>query len=197
MGCTCSKARNALDDNLNEIIEDAKISHITPEEYLQIIKKAIKTKKDLNDKFNFQTEIVEVALKSTNLFVQITYLKNTLINISDDMAKSLLVFSLLFLSKYTLLNNLKKPFSELFTLIKNEIKPMENFPNENNIFLLKKIIEFYATLVSKHLLDVYIFSLSDIKKDVREMISEYNYIYSSETIRIVTEKLFDKYISSN
>ncbi len=108
MGCTCSKGRNAIEENLNEIIEDARISHIYPEEYLLIIKKAINSKKDLNDKFNFQTEIIEIALKSTNLFLKLTYLKSTLVNLTDENAKGLLTLALLFLCKFNSMENLKK-----------------------------------------------------------------------------------------
>lgn len=193
MGCTCSKGRNAIDESLNEIIEDAKLSHIFPEEYLQIIKKAVKSKKDLNDKFNFQTEIIEVALKSTNLFLQITFLKNTLVNLTEERAKSLLTLSLLFLCKFNSLENLKKNFAELFSLIKNQIQGLEDIPNKNNFCLLQKIIEFYATLVSKHLLDVYVFSLSEVKREQKEQISEYNLIFGSEAIRLFTESLFEPY----
>jgi hypothetical protein len=193
MGCTCSKSRNSFDESLNNIIEDTRIYHIYPEEYLNIIKKAIKSKKDLNDKFNFQTEIIEVAMKSTNLYIEITYLKNTLTNLPEEKAKCFLTFSLLFLCKFSSLENLKKNFAELFPLIKNQIKGLEEIPNKNNFFLVQKIIELYATLVSKHLLDVYAFSLTEVKKEQKELINEYKHIFGSETIRIFVENLFEPY----
>jgi len=193
MGCTCSKGRNSLDESLNEIIEDAKISQMTTEEYINLIKKALKSKKDLNDKLNFQTEIMEVSLRPISLFIQITYLKNTLLNLPDSMSNCLLIFALLFLCKFKNLENLKKNYSELFNLIKNQIKGLENFSSKNNISLVKKIIEFYATLISKHLLDVYVFSLAEAKNQQKEIYNEYNYMFSPICIKLYTNNLFERY----
>ncbi len=58
-------------------------------------------------------------------------------------------------------------------------------------------MEFYTTLISKYLLDVYVFSLSDITPDKREIISECNYIFSQECIKIYTDNLFERYSSTD
>jgi len=192
MGCTCSKGKNALDDNLNEIIEDAKISNIYPEEYLLIIKKAIRNKKNLNDKFIFNSEILEVALKSTNLFTQGTYLKILLINFTEKMAKCSILFSLLFLCKFKCLNTLKKNFSELFNLIRNKIEGLEDYLNINDYYLTKQIIDFYARFVSRLLLDVYVFNLPNFNEQ-KGQINDYCDVFSNETLKMYIESLFEKY----
>ncbi len=59
--------------------------------------------------------------------------------------------------------------------------------------MFQKLLEFYAKLVSKHLLDVYDFSLIEVRREQKEEISEYNLIFGSETIKLFTENLFESY----
>jgi len=194
MGCPCLKPKNILDENLNEILDDCRITYLSPEQYFKIIEIAVKSKKDLNEKFNFQTEILDLTLKSTNLYLQLTYLKSVLINLEERGIKCYIIFCLLFLCKFENLQKLNKYYKEIFNLLIQRFEDLQILTeNLNDIFLIRKIVEFYSLFLSKYLLDTYYFSLNDPRNDQKQMVEEYSYIYSDEVIKIFVDNLFSSY----
>ena len=197
MGCECNTGRNVLEENLNEILEDTRINSLPTAEYIKIIKKAIKSNKNLNDNKIFQSEILDYILKPNYLFIQISYLKNTLINLDEDAIKCYIIFSLLFLCKIDTLEDLKRSFSEIFYIIKDKIQGIEDDSHINDFDFFFKMIIFYVKLNSKYLLDGYKFSLTEVRRDQKEMIDDMNNIYSDETIILFTENIFKFYHKHN
>ena len=100
MGCPCTTSRNILDERLNEIVDDCYITLLPAEDYLKIVKNAVNSDKNINDKFIFQTEILDFTIKSTNLYIQLSYLKSVLINFNESGVKCYIIFALLFLCKF-------------------------------------------------------------------------------------------------
>ena len=148
MGCPCIQHKNGIDEHLNDILVDTKITNLLSEDYLKIIKKAVNSKKDLNEKFNFQTDFLDLTLKSTNLYLQLSYLKSVLINLNERGIKCYIIFALLFLCKFQTMEKLNKNYEEIFFLVNQKFEDFQSLTdNKNDIFLIKKIIEFYTKCI--------------------------------------------------
>lgn len=192
MGCNCTTEKNTLYDDLNDIIEDSRINTLTSDEFLTIIKKACRSRKDLIDKFNFQSEILDLVMKSKTLYVQITYLKNLLMSLPEEESKVLILFSLLFLCKLHKLENFKKNYTELFNTARTEFTCMQPIGNKNNLKFTKKIIVFYAKFISSYLLEAHAFAQHYPSKETKELINEYSFIFCDEVIKVFVDQLFAK-----
>ena len=207
MGCICFKPKDTVEEELNLIIEDCKIRSLSSEKYIQIIKNAVNSNVDINDKFNFQTEILDLTIKSKELYLPISYLKSLLINLNEKAIKSYIIFALIFLCKFETFEILYKNFEELNNIVIDKFE-IENFPiktnknnkknnNANNIFLIKKIIEFYVKLLSILLLETYQFSLKNSVNYQKGKIDDLFLIYSDDVIKIFIEELFSAYNEIN
>lgn len=197
MGCSCTAGKNSIYDSMNEIIEESKVHNMTTDEFISILKKVLKDKKDFNDKFVFQAEILDVILKSKNFYIQITYLKNSLMNLTEKDSKCLILFTLLFLCRIESMDHLKKNYTELFNITKKEFEAMHSIPNKNSLKFSKNVVEFYTAVVCRYLLDTYSFSQNNQNRELKEMIHEYSNIYCDEVIKVFTDELFAKQVENS